>query len=144
MENIASTLAEPRIIDIESLEQEGRGVGRWQGKTVFVDGALPGEKIVFSPYRRKPSYEFARPVSILRESAQRVTPRCPHFGVCGGCSLQHFEARAQVAAKQRILEDLLWHIGRVRPEHILPALYGSPWEYRQRARLAVDPNVRKL
>ncbi len=137
MENIASTLAEPRIIDIESLEQEGRGVGRWQGKTVFVDGALPGEKIVFSPYRRKPSYEFARPVSILRESAQRETPRCPHFGVCGGCSLQHFDARAQVAAKQRILEDLLWHIGRVRPEHILPALYGSPWEYRQRARLAV-------
>jgi 23S rRNA (uracil1939-C5)-methyltransferase len=137
MESIASALADPRTITIESLEQEARGVGRWQGKTIFVDGALPGEQVVFSPYRRKPSYEFARTARILRPSAQRVTPRCPHFGVCGGCSLQHFEARAQVAAKQRILEDLLWHIGRVRPEHVLPALHGSAWEYRQRARLAV-------
>jgi len=137
MESIAPELAEPRILDIQSLEQEARGVGHWQGKTIFVDGALPGEQVLFSPYRRKPSYEFARPTRILRESAQRVVPRCPHFGVCGGCSLQHFEARAQVAAKQRILEDSLWHIGRVRPDHILPALHGSAWEYRQRARLAV-------
>jgi len=126
-----------RILDIESLEQEGRGVGHWEGKTVFVDGALPGERLVFSPYRRKPAYEFARGSRWLRESAQRVVPRCPHFGVCGGCSLQHMELRAQVAAKQRVLEDALWHIGRVRPGHILPAIYGVPWGYRNRARLTV-------
>ncbi|RPI47538.1 MAG: 23S rRNA (uracil(1939)-C(5))-methyltransferase RlmD [Betaproteobacteria bacterium] len=137
MERIAPGAAEARIIGIESLEQEARGVGRWQGKTIFVEGALPGERVEFSPYRRKPAYEFARLSRILHESPQRVVPRCPHFGVCGGCSLQHFEARAQVAAKQRILEDALWHIGRVKPEHVLPAIYGPAWEYRQRARLAV-------
>ncbi|MCC6531050.1 MAG: 23S rRNA (uracil(1939)-C(5))-methyltransferase RlmD [Burkholderiales bacterium] len=128
---------EARIVSIESLEQEARGVGRWQGKTIFVDAALPGERVVFSPYRRKPAYEFAQPVSFLRESSQRVSPRCAHFGVCGGCSLQHLEPQAQVAAKQRILEDALWHIGRVRPEHILPAIHGPAWRYRQRARLSV-------
>lgn len=126
-----------RILEVESLEQEGRGVGRWQGKTIFVDGALPGERIEFSPYRRKSTYEFAQVARLLRASAQRVTPRCPHYGVCGGCSLQHLELRAQVAAKQRILEDALWHIGRVRPGHILPPLYGMAWGYRNRARLTV-------
>ena len=137
MDNVIPGAAASRIIDIESLEQEARGVGRWEGKTVFVDGALPGERIEFAPYRRKPAYEFARAARWLHESAQRVSPSCPHFGVCGGCSLQHLEPRAQVAAKQRILEDALWHIGRVRPAQILPALYGPTWEYRHRARLTV-------
>lgn len=126
-----------RIVTIESLDQEGRGVGRWQGKAIFVDGALTGEVVEFSPYRRKPSYEFAQASRILRESPQRVAPKCPHFGVCGGCSLQHQDVRAQVAAKQRILEDALWHIGRLRPERILAPIYGPSWEYRSRARLAV-------
>lgn len=126
-----------RIIAIESLDQEGRGVGHWQGKTIFVDAALPGEVVEFSPYRRKPSFEFARVSRLIGESAQRVAPRCPHFGVCGGCTLQHQEARAQAAAKQRILEDALWHIGRVRAEYILPAIHGPSWEYRSRARLTV-------
>ena len=127
----------PRIVDIDSLDQEGRGVGRWQGKTIFVDGALPGERVEFSPYRRKPTFELARAARLLRTSAQRVTPACPHYGVCGGCSLQHFDVRAQVAAKQRTLEDVLWHIGRVRPQHVLPPIYGPAWAYRQRARLTV-------
>lgn len=134
---LSSQREPPRIVTIESLDQEGRGVGHWQGKAIFVDGALPGETVEFSPYRRKPSYEFAQVSRILRESAQRTTPACPHFGVCGGCSLQHQDARAQVAAKQRILEDALWHIGRVRPERMLPPIYGPAWEYRQRARLTV-------
>ncbi len=102
MERVNPQTIEARVIDIDSLEQEGRGVGRWQGKAIFVDGALPGERVEFSPYRRKPAYEFAKPAKLLRESAQRVQPRCPHFGMCGGCNLQHFEPRAQVAAKQRI------------------------------------------
>ena len=137
MDPLATSTAPERIVDIESLDQEGRGVAHWQGKTIFVDGALPGERVEFSPYRRKPAYEHARVVRWLRESSQRTVPRCPHYGVCGGCSLQHMDARAQVAAKQRTLEDALWHIGRVRPQYILPALYGPSWGYRQRARLAV-------
>lgn len=143
MDRVTQESDAKRIIEIESLEQEGRGVGHWQGKTIFVEGALPGERLEFSPYRRKPAYEFAKASRLLRESSQRVEPRCPHFGVCGGCSLQHFEPRAQVAAKQRILEDALWHIGRVRPEHVLPAIHGPAWEYRKRARLTVRNVVKK-
>jgi 23S rRNA (uracil1939-C5)-methyltransferase len=137
MDPIDRSSTPDRILDIESLDQEGRGVGRWQGKAIFVDGALPGERVEFSPYRRKPAYELARPSKILRPAAQRVAPACAHYGVCGGCSLQHFDLRAQVAAKQRTLEDALWHIGRVRPNHVLPPIYGPGWEYRQRARLTV-------
>jgi 23S rRNA (uracil1939-C5)-methyltransferase len=137
MEQLNAQRELPRIVTIESLDQEGRGVGHWQGKAIFVDGALPGETVEFSPYRRKPSYEFAQVSRILRESAQRTTPACPHFGVCGGCSLQHQDVRAQVAAKQRMLEDALRHIGRVRPERMLPPIYGPAWAYRQRARLTV-------
>lgn len=143
MDGLTAEAGAERIIDIESLEQEGRGVGHWQGKTIFVEGALPGERVEFSPYRRKPAYEFAKVGRLLRQSAQRVSAECPHFGVCGGCSLQHFEPRAQVAAKQRVLEDALWHIGRVRPEHVLPAIYGPSWEYRKRARLTVRNVVKK-
>ncbi len=120
---------------IESLDQEGRGIARMDGKTIFVDGALPGEVVEATPYRKYPSYELATLGRLIKPSAMRVTPRCAYFGVCGGCSLQHFDARAQVAAKQRVLEDNLWHIGKVKAEEILPAIYGVPWGYRRRARL---------
>ena len=143
MDTLDRSAAPERIVDIDSLDQEGRGVGRWQGKTIFVEGALPGERVEFSPYRRKPAYELARASKLLRESAQRVTAACPHYGVCGGCSLQHMDVRAQVAAKQRTLEDALWHIGRVRPTHMLPAIYGLAWAYRQRARLTVRHVLKK-
>jgi len=122
---------------IESLDQEGRGVARRDGKAIFIEGALPGEVVTYSSYRKKPTYEVATLGAVIKESASRVAPRCPHFGNCGGCSLQHFDARAQVAVKQRVLEDSLWHIGRVRPEQVLPAIYGPPWGYRHRARLTV-------
>ncbi|WP_153131424.1 23S rRNA (uracil(1939)-C(5))-methyltransferase RlmD [Dechloromonas hortensis] len=122
---------------IESLDHEARGITRLDGKTVFVDSALPGETVEYASFRRKPSYELAHLVSVLRPSTARVEPRCPHFGVCGGCAMQHMEPSAQVAAKQRVLEDSLWHIGRVRPDSILPPIHGEPWGYRHRARLAV-------
>jgi 23S rRNA (uracil1939-C5)-methyltransferase len=124
-------------LEVESLDQEGRGVARRDGKAVFIEGALPGEVVTCSPYRKKPAYEVATLGQVIKASASRVEPRCPHFGLCGGCSLQHFDARAQVAVKQRVLEDSLWHIGRIRPEHILPAIYGPAWGYRHRARLTV-------
>lgn len=122
---------------IESLDHEGRGIARQDGKAIFVDGALPGETVEYASFRRKPSYELAHLVEVRKPSPARVTPRCPHFGVCGGCAMQHMEPSAQVAAKQRVLEDSLWHIGRVRPETVLPPIQGEPWGYRHRARLGV-------
>lgn len=128
---------------IESLDHEARGITRQEGKTIFVDGALPGETVEYASFRRKPNYELAHLVSVLAPSPVRVEPRCPHFGICGGCAMQHMEPSAQVAAKQRVLEDGLWHIGRVRPERILPPIFGEPWGYRHRARLAVRKVERK-
>ena len=127
----------PAPVEIGSLDQEGRGVARIAGKAVFVEGALPGERVAIATLKRKPTYEIARAERILAASAARVDPRCPHFGVCGGCSLQHQDAGAQVATKQRTLEDALWHLGRVRPAQLLPAIYGPAWGYRHRARLSV-------
>ena len=131
-----AAVAAPRVA-IASLDQEGRGLTRIEGKAVFVEGALPGEVVTITTLRKKPTYEIARADEIVTGSAARVTPRCPHFGVCGGCTLQHFDAAAQVAAKQRALEDALWHIGRVRAAQILPAIHGPAWGYRHRARLSV-------
>ena len=132
-----SESAPSTAVRIESLDQEGRGVARVAGKAVFVEGALPGEDVTLVILKRKPTFDNARVDRVERASAARVDARCAHFGVCGGCSMQHFDAAAQVAAKQRALEDALWHIGRVRPAQILPAIYGPAWGYRYRARLSV-------
>lgn len=125
------------VLDIESLDLEARGVARRDGKVVFVEGALPGERVSVQVVRRKPSYEIARVDQVLRASSQRVTPRCPHFGVCGGCAMQHLDPAAQVAVKQRALEDTFWHVGKLRPARILPPMHGPAWGYRYRARLSV-------
>ena len=124
------------LASIESLDQEGRGVAHVDGKAIFIEGALPGEQAEYASYKRKPSYEQAQATHILRASAQRAVPRCPHFGVCGGCSMQHLEPAAQAAAKQRVLENALWHLARLRPEELYPVIYGPSWEYRHRARLS--------
>nr|WP_314898927.1 23S rRNA (uracil(1939)-C(5))-methyltransferase RlmD [uncultured Deefgea sp.] len=124
------------IATVESLDHEGHGVARYEGKTIFIDGALPFETISFSSYRKKPTFENAQAIIIHNESFMRVKPKCPHFGVCGGCSMQHMEFGAQVAAKQRILEDNLQRIGKVTAEAMLPAIYGTPWGYRSRGRLS--------
>ena len=121
---------------IESLDREGRGIARVEGKAIFIEGGLPGETVSYSSYRRKPTYEQATATAVHRASAARELPRCPHFGVCGGCSMQHLELHSQVAAKQRVLEDSLWHIGKVRAETMLRAIYGQAWGYRHRARLS--------
>ena len=124
-------------VDVGALDYEGRGVARVEGKAVFVEGALPGERVVIETLKRKPAWELARAVRIEIASADRVVPRCPHFGVCGGCSLQHASPSLQVAAKQRALEDALARIGRVTPSSLLPPVYGPAWGYRTRARLSV-------
>ncbi|WP_310448725.1 23S rRNA (uracil(1939)-C(5))-methyltransferase RlmD [Sulfuritalea sp.] len=125
------------LADIESLDHEGRGVAHVDGKVVFIEGALPGEAVDYASYRRKPSYEKAHVLRVLHASSQRVVPPCPHFGTCGGCSMQHLHLAGQTAAKQRVLEDALWHIARLRPEQLLPPISGTGWGYRLRARLSV-------
>lgn len=122
---------------VESLDHEARGILRQDGKAIFVDGALPGERVEYASFRRKPKYELAHLVEVKQASPARVKPPCPHYGICGGCAMQHMEPGAQLAVKQRVLEDSLWHIGRVRPETILPPIQGGSWAYRHRARLGV-------
>lgn len=122
---------------IESLDQEGRGVAHLEGKTIFIEGALPTEKVTFQSFKVKPSYEVGRLVEVLKQSNMRVTPKCVHYSVCGGCKLQHLDFTGQVATKQRLLEGDLWHIGKVKPENMLPPLYGPVWGYRHKARLSV-------
>jgi 23S rRNA (uracil1939-C5)-methyltransferase len=122
---------------ITALDQEGRGVARVDGKAMFVEGALIGERVGVEILRRKPNYELARMTDLHAASPARVTPPCPYFGVCGGCSLQHLDPAAQVAVKQRVLEDALWHIGRVRAGELLAPIHGTAWGYRHRARLSV-------
>ncbi len=123
------------IAHIDSLDQEGRGVGRIEGKVIFIDGALPGETVTYRTTRSKASYEVGKLDQILKASPMRTQPQCPHFGVCGGCAMQHMDIAAQVAAKQRMLEDDLWHISKVKPETMLPPIYGPAWGYRHKARL---------
>lgn len=129
---------------IDALDSEGRGVARSAaGKVAFVEGALPGERVAAELLRQRRSFDELRTVTILQPGSGRRAPRCPHFGVCGGCLTQHADARTQMAAKQRWLEDSLERIGRVRPDELLPIVYGEEWSYRQRARLAVRRVARK-
>lgn len=125
------------VYTIESVDHEARGVSHHEGKVIFLDGALVGEKVRARIYKRRPSYDQGEAISILKKGSGRVNAGCPHFGVCGGCNMQHADPTAQVAYKQRILEDNLKRIGRVNPETILPAIQGPTWGYRHRARLSV-------
>ena len=127
---------------IESLDGDGQGIAhRADGKVVFVEGALTGEHVSVKVTRSKSSFEKATVTQVHHESAQRVRPACPHFGLhegaCGGCKLQHLHPMAQLAVKQRVLEDALWHIGKLRAETILRPIQGPSWAYRYRARLSV-------
>lgn len=130
-------MAELLNLTIESLDLEGRGIAHNDGKVVFVEGALPGEQVLAKIVRTKPSFDKARLEKIITASPLRVEPPCPYFGVCGGCAMQHLDVSAQMAVKQRALEDALKHIGKVKPLQILPALQGPSASYRYRARLSV-------
>jgi 23S rRNA (uracil1939-C5)-methyltransferase len=131
-------------LTVESLDLEAQGVARnAEGKVVFIEGALPGEQVQVTVNRRKNQWEQATMTARRRDSSQRVTPRCEFFGTCGGCKMQHFHVGAQVAVKQRVLEDNLWHLGKVRAEQMLRPIEGPTWGYRYRARLSVRHVVKK-
>jgi 23S rRNA (uracil1939-C5)-methyltransferase len=125
-------------LKVESLDLEAQGVAhRADGKVVFIEDALPGEEVRVNVSRRKNNWEQGSMTDMRCESSQRVKPKCTYFGLCGGCKMQHFHASAQVAVKQRVLEDNLWHLGKVKPETLLRPIEGPTWGYRYRARLSV-------
>jgi len=126
-----------READVVDLAHDGRGVARDAGKAVFIEGALAGERVRYRVFKRRRQLDEAGLVEILSPSPDRVVPHCGHFGICGGCSLQHLSAPAQLEAKQRQLLDNLERIGRVIPERVLAPLRGPAWGYRRRARLGV-------
>ena len=123
--------------EITSLNHDGTGVGRCDGKVVFVAGALPGEEVRFRYGTRKRRYDTGIAQDILRASPERVTPECPHFGVCGGCCLQHLDSKAQLRAKEGVVSEAMTHIGKITPEAWDEPLAGPVWHYRRKARLGV-------
>lgn len=131
------------ILKTESLDIEANGIARRDGKVLFVRDALAGEEVLAQLVRSKAKYDVAQMLEVRKPSVLRVAPRCPHFGVCGGCSMQHLESRAQVSVKQRVLEDTLWHLGKVKAQSVLAPIVGSPWGYRYRARLSVRNVIKK-
>jgi 23S rRNA (uracil1939-C5)-methyltransferase len=137
---------------VESLDLEAQGVahrveGDGAGKVVFIEGALPGERVQCNVSRKKNNWEQGQMSALARESSQRVRPACPHFGLhagaCGGCKMQHLHPAAQVAVKQRVLEDNLKHLAKVQPGRMLRAIEGPAWGYRWRARLSVRHVIKK-
>ncbi len=130
----AAGRGEPETAEVAGLTREGEGIVRG-GKTAFVAGALPGETVSFQRTRRHRQHDEGRLLQVLRPAPQRVIPRCAHFGVCGGCALQHLAPEAQLALKEQELRDNLARVARVECESWLPPLRGPVWGYRRRARL---------
>jgi 23S rRNA (uracil1939-C5)-methyltransferase len=129
-------LSEEQTAVVCDLTHAGEGVVHG-GKTAFIAGALPGERIRFRRTRRHRQHDEGELLEVLEPAAQRVAPRCAHFGICGGCALQHLAPAAQLAARQRELADTLARVARVGPQSWLAPLSGPSWGYRRRARLGV-------
>ncbi len=125
------------MLDITDLSHDGRGVARHEGKAVFVTGALPGEQVRAQVRCSRKQFDEGTVLEVLSPSPDRVVPKCAHFGLCGGCALQHLAPQAQIAAKQHTLAENFERIGQVRPERWLEPLAGEPWGYRRKARLGV-------
>ena len=142
-------------IRVESLDLDAQGIARLapnaeelaqghSGKVIFIQGALPTELVTYVVTRDKARFSKAKLLDILKPAVFRAEPKCKAFGICGGCTMQHVDIRAQVAMKQRVLEDDLKHIAKVTPEEILRPMGGPAWEYRHRARLsAVNRSIKK-
>jgi len=128
---------------IENLSHDGRGVAHIDGKTTFIRGALPQETVIFEYTHQQSRFDEGKVLEVLKASPQRITPRCPHFGVCGGCNLQHLAPSAQIALKQDTLINHFTHIGKVQPETIVPPLQAEVWGYRRKARLGVKYVIKK-
>lgn len=133
----------PERMQVASLADDGRGVARVDGKTVFVHGALPGEEVMAQRVRRHRRYDEADLLEVLVAAPERVAPRCEHFGVCGGCALQHLDAARQIEVKRRHVAEQFARVGHVEPARWLEPLTGPAWGYRRRARLGVRNVIKK-
>lgn len=133
----------PIAADIRAISHDGRGIAQIDGKTVFIEDALPGEKVLFTYTKRHGKFDEGRSVTLLEKSAERVDPKCQHFKICGGCSLQHIHPETQIRLKQQALLEQLQHFGGVAPQEVLPPLQGPHWGYRQKARLGVKYVAKK-
>lgn len=134
---------QPINVTIESIDIEGKGIARIDGKTVFINSVLPGEKVSIEIYKKRANFDLGRVVAILEQSPDRVTPECPNFGICGGCSMQHLAFTAQIVNKEKVLIDNLYHIGRNKANEVLPPIKGKAWGYRHRARLSARYVLKK-
>jgi 23S rRNA (uracil1939-C5)-methyltransferase len=123
--------------NIESLSHDGRGIARVDGKIVFIEGALPSERVRFRYKKRRAGFDDAQTVEVLSPSPERAEPLCPHFGVCGGCSLQHMAPGMQIRIKEQALLEHMRHFGKIEPDKVLPPLTGPLWSYRRSARIGV-------
>jgi 23S rRNA (uracil1939-C5)-methyltransferase len=131
-------------ISITGLTHDGRGIAvSADGKKIFIENALPGEVVAFKLTKKHPRYNEGETTEVKEPSPERITPECNHFGVCGGCSMQHVTLDAQVAVKQKILLDQLNHFGNVFPEEVVAPLSGNPYGYRRKARLGVRVDKKK-
>lgn len=128
---------------IESLSHDGRGIANINGKTTFISGVLPAEKVICKIIRKHRRYNEAQVIDIIDKASERTDPKCAHYGICGGCSMQHVEIESQVKLKQQTLLDQLKHFGKVIPEEVLPPIMGHPWGYRRKARLGVRYVIKK-
>jgi 23S rRNA (uracil1939-C5)-methyltransferase len=134
---------EKQLAQIHGLTHDGRGVATVNGKTLFVEGGLPSESVVFENQKKHRRYTLARAIEILNPSPTRTKPHCTHFELCGGCSLQHMTNDAQVEMKQNLLLTQLQHFGGVVPQSVLPPLRGSAFYYRRKARIGVRYVIKK-
>lgn len=126
-----------QIATIEKFSHDGRGIARIDGKTTFIEGALPTERVLFQYTRRKADFDEGKITEIITSSPFRVHPVCPHYTICGGCTLQHLDEHKQIEAKQTLILDVLHHQAYCKPEIILPPLTNKVWHYRNKARLSV-------
>lgn len=143
MNNLPSSAKPLDSVFITNLSHDGRGIAHINAKITFVEGALPGEEVTIEYLHKRSKYDEAKVVSILKASEDRVVPSCPHFDICGGCSLQHLNPKAQILFKQSVLLEQLKHFANLVPEKILPPLTGENLHYRRKARLGVKFVIKK-
>lgn len=128
---------------IEDISHDGRGIAHVNGKTVFISGALPFEEVNFIYTKKRGKFDEGVVVDVIKAAPNRAEPKCPYFGICGGCSLQHLEASAQLQLKQQVLLEQLQHFGKTQPEEVLDPLTAPIWGYRRKARLGVKYVAKK-
>lgn len=134
---------EPLKAEVYALSHDGRGIANVDQKTTFIQGALPQETVAFKFTQKRSTYNEGETLEVLVPSPERVTPPCQHFGLCGGCSLQHMSDHTQMMLKQQTLLEQLKHFGKVEPDHILAPLHANSLGYRRKARLGAKFVIKK-